>query len=126
MLVGLKTWARSVKQDTVALYFAARDPRTPWYAKALAGIVVAYALSPIDLIPDFIPVLGYIDDLLLLPLGIWAAIKLIPGPVIEEHRAHAASVSDRPVSRTAAVAIVAIWISATALLGWWVYSALPS
>lgn len=124
MLAGLSSWAHSIKRDTVALYLATRDPRTPWYAKALAGVVVAYALSPIDLIPDFIPVVGYLDDLLLLPLGIWVAIKLIPAQVMEENRARAAIVSDRPVSRTAAVAIVAIWIGAAALLGWWTYSAL--
>lgn len=124
MLAGLSNWARSIKQDTVALYFAMRDPRTPWYAKVLAGIVVAYALSPIDLIPDFIPVLGYVDDLLILPLGIWAAIKLIPAPIVEDHRARAVTVSDRPVSGIAAVVIVAIWIGAASLLGCWAYSAL--
>lgn len=124
MMAGLSRWARSIKRDTVALYFATRDPRTPWYAKVLAGFVVAYALSPIDLIPDFIPVLGYIDDLLLLPLGIWAAIKLIPAPVMEEHRTRAATISDRPVSKTAAVVIGAIWIGAALLAGWWAYSAL--
>ena len=121
MLSGLSNWARSLKRETIALYLAARDPRTPWYAKALASFVVAYALSPIDLIPDFIPVLGYVDDLLLLPFGIWVAIKLIPAPIMEEHRAHAATVSDRPVSRIAALAIVTIWIGAAALLGWGVY-----
>ncbi len=121
-MAGLADWARSTKRETVALYFATRDPRTPWYAKVLAGIVVAYALSPIDFIPDFIPVLGYVDDVLLLPLGIWAAIKLIPAPIMDEHRAHAAAVSARPVSRVAAVAIVMIWICAAALIGWWLYS----
>lgn len=125
MLAGLSSWARSIKRDTMALYLATRDPRTPWYAKALAGFVVAYALSPIDLIPDFIPVLGYVDDLLLLPLGIWAALKLIPAPVMEDNRARAEVVADRPVSRIAAAAIIAIWIAVAALLGWWAYSALP-
>jgi uncharacterized membrane protein YkvA (DUF1232 family) len=124
MLAGLSRWARSIKRDTAALYFATRDPRTPWCAKALAGLVVAYALSPIDLIPDFIPILGQIDDLLLLPLGIWLAIKLIPAPVMEEHRARASSAFARPVSRIAAVIIVTIWIGAAGLLGWWAHAAL--
>ena len=124
MLAGLSSWARAIKRDTLALYFAARDQRTPWYAKAVSGLVVAYALSPIDLIPDFIPILGYVDDLLLLPVGIWAATKLIPAHVMDENRARAAVVSVRPVSRIAAVAIVAIWVGVAALLGWWGHRAL--
>ena len=102
--------ARQIKLDTYALYLAYRDPRTPWYAKALAAGVVAYALSPIDLIPDFIPVLGYLDDLILVPAGIVLAIKLIPAPVIADCRARARSTVDRPTSRAAAFAIVGIWI----------------
>ena len=121
---ALSRWARSIKRDTLALYLAARDPRTPWYAKALAAIVVAYALSPIDLIPDFIPVLGYLDDLIILPLGIWATIKLIPPPVMDEHRARAETLSERPVSRTAALVVIAIWVGAATALGWWIYAAL--
>jgi uncharacterized membrane protein YkvA (DUF1232 family) len=124
MMAGLSSWARSIKRDTLALYLAARDPRTPWYAKALAAVVVAYALSPIDLIPDFIPVLGYVDDLLILPLGIWATVKLIPPRVMEEHRARAETLSERPVSRTAALVIIAIWIGVAIALGWFVYTAL--
>lgn len=123
MMSALSSWARSVKRDTLALYLAARDPRTPWYAKALAAVVVAYALSPIDLIPEFIPVLGYVDDLIILPLGIWATIKLIPPPVMDEHRARAETLSERPVSRAAALIIVAIWIGAAAAFGWFVYAA---
>jgi len=122
MLTELTSWARSIKRDTVALYFAARDPRTPWYAKLLSGVLVAYALSPIDLIPDFVPILGYLDDLLLLPLGIWVAIRLIPRPLMEEHRARAATASEPPVSKIAAAAIVVIWAGVTALIGWWAYS----
>ena len=124
MMSALSNWARSVKRDTLALYLAAGDPRTPWYAKALAAIVVAYALSPIDLIPDFIPVLGYLDDLIILPLGIWATIKLIPPLLMDEHRARAEMLAERPVSRTAALVIIAIWIGAAAALGWWIYAAL--
>jgi uncharacterized membrane protein YkvA (DUF1232 family) len=118
----LKRWARAVKQDALALYLAARDPRTPWHAKLLAGIVVAYALSPIDLIPDFIPVLGYLDDLLLVPLGLWLAVRLIPEDVMEDCRARGAALAERPVSRTAAVVVVVIWLAALAVAGRLVWS----
>jgi uncharacterized membrane protein YkvA (DUF1232 family)/uncharacterized membrane protein YoaK (UPF0700 family) len=104
-----RQWARTVKADIHAIWLAARDPRTPWYAKALALIVAAYALSPIDLIPDFIPVLGYLDDFVLVPLGVLLAIRLIPTEVMEEHRAAARSAKRRPISRAAAVVIVVIW-----------------
>lgn len=89
MFPRLKHWARAIKRDVVALWLAARDPRVPWYAKAVAGMVAAYALSPIDLIPDFIPVLGYLDDLLIVPLGILVAVELIPEPVMTELRERA-------------------------------------
>ncbi|MFN3624096.1 MAG: YkvA family protein [Hyphomicrobium sp.] len=109
-IVGrLRSWARSIKRDVHALYLSARDPRVPWYAKAIALAVAAYALSPIDLIPDFIPVLGYLDDLVLVPLGILVAIRLIPAEVLAEHRA-SASDARLPMSRGAATVIVAIWI----------------
>lgn len=115
MLSRLKTRAAALKRETVALYFAARDPRTPWYAKALVACVVAYALSPIDLIPDPIPILGYLDDLLLLPLGIYIAIKLIPPQVLEQSRSKAASMKVRlPRNRRAALVIVLIWLAALA------------
>jgi uncharacterized membrane protein YkvA (DUF1232 family) len=114
----LKTWARALKRDVHAVYLAARDPRTPWYAKALALAVAGYALSPIDLIPDFIPVIGYLDDVILVPAGIWLVIRLIPADVLAEHRALADAASSRPVSRTAAAAIVAIWIVAACALAW--------
>jgi len=107
----LRCWARGIKQDVHALYLAARDPRVPWYAKAVAFFVAGYALSPIDLIPDFVPVLGYLDDIVIVPLGILLAIKLIPPDILAEHRATAAH-SERPWSRAAMVAIVAIWIGA--------------
>lgn len=90
MLTRLKHLARQLKAELLALSRAARDARTPWYARAFALLVLAYALSPIDLIPDFIPVLGYLDDLLLVPLGLWVALRLIPGPVMTEARAWAA------------------------------------
>ena len=96
---------------------------TPWYAKALATFVVAYALSPIDLIPDFIPVIGYLDDLLLVPAGLWLATKLVPADVIEECRARAAQLADRPVSRTAAAIIVTVWVAAAIVAGWFIFVA---
>jgi len=108
------TWRARVaalKRETLALYLAARDPRTPWHARVVVAAVAAYALSPIDLIPDFIPVLGLLDDAVLLPLGIALALRLIPAEVIAESRAKAAEkfATGRPVSRSAALAIVAIW-----------------
>jgi uncharacterized membrane protein YkvA (DUF1232 family) len=116
-----KDWARAIEQDIRAVALAARDPRTPWYAKALALAVVAYALSPIDLIPDFIPVLGYLDDAILLPLGILAVIKLIPPHVVAEHRAAVMAAQPHPSSKAAAAVIVAIWVAAAAGCGWLAY-----
>ncbi len=112
-----KQHARQLKAETFALYLAYRDPRTPWYARIFAAIVAGYAFSPIDLIPDFIPVLGYLDDLILVPFGIWLALKMIPPEVMAESRARAqeALANGKPVSRTAAVAIVAIWLLLAAL-----------
>src|SRR6266850_107097 len=113
-----KAWARAIRRDVVAVWIAARDPRVPWYAKALALAVAAYALSPIDLIPDFIPVLGYLDDLIIVPLGILLVVKLIPAGLMAEFRAEATSREGAPRSRVAAVVIVTVWISAAALLLW--------
>lgn len=111
-----RQWARTVKADVHAIWLAARDSRTPWYAKVLAAAVAAYALSPIDLIPDFIPVLGYLDDVVLVPLGVLVVIRLIPEEVMKEHRAAARSAELRPTSRVAAAAIIVIWtLSAIAI-----------
>ena len=118
MIRRLKDWARTIKRDAHAIYLAARDPRTPWYAKALALVIAGYALSPIDLIPDFIPVVGYLDDLIILPLGIVAVVKLIPPEVMTEHRAAATLAAERPVSRTAAVAIFCLWAAGIMLVAW--------
>jgi uncharacterized membrane protein YkvA (DUF1232 family) len=115
--MNLREWARATKRDVVALWLAARDPRVPRHAKALAGAVAAYALSPIDLIPDFIPILGYLDDLLIVPLGIWAVVRLIPAPVMAELRERAAA-RVRPVSRAGAAAVVLLWLVALALVAW--------
>jgi uncharacterized membrane protein YkvA (DUF1232 family) len=121
MLERWKRWARQIKRDTRALYSAARDPRVPWYAKALAMAVAAYALSPIDLIPDFVPVLGYLDDLIIVPLGIALVIWLMPEGVLAHHRALAEAQGDAPISRTAAIVIVAIWIVAAIPACWACY-----
>ena len=119
MLGRWKQWARVIKRDAHALYLAARDPRVPWYAKALAIGVAAYALSPIDLIPDFIPVLGYLDDLLIVPAGIVLAVRLIPPDVLAEHRERATAAANRPASRFAAAVIVVVWMLAIGLIAWW-------
>ena len=117
----LKNWARMIKCDLHAIYLAARDPRTPWYAKASALCVAGYALSPIDLIPDFIPVLGYLDDVIIVPLGILTVVKMIPPEVMAEHRAAAAVAGERPSSRTAAVVVACIWAASIALTAWFGY-----
>jgi uncharacterized membrane protein YkvA (DUF1232 family) len=108
----LKSRACALKSDTFALYFVARDPRTPWYARAVAGAVVAYALSPFDLIPDFIPVIGYLDDLIVVPLGIVLVLKLVPPEVLHDCRARADAASVRPVSKVGAAFMIAIWLIA--------------
>lgn len=125
MLDGAKRWAKAVKRDVHAVFLAARHPATPWYAKALAVAVAAYALSPIDLIPDFIPVLGYLDDLLIVPLGILLVTKLVPAPVMAECRAEAEAeaAGQRPRSLAGAAAIVLLWLLAAALLLWWLWPA---
>ncbi|KJK20926.1 hypothetical protein UB46_29630 [Burkholderiaceae bacterium 16] len=114
-----RAWAREVKCDVHAVWLAARDPRTPWYAKALAMLVAAYALSPIDLIPDFIPILGYLDDVVLVPLGVLLVVRMIPVEVMEEYRAAAALAAERPGSRIAVVVIVALWLAAAAVAVAW-------
>jgi uncharacterized membrane protein YkvA (DUF1232 family) len=123
MLAALKQHARRLKAETYALYLASRHPGTPWYAKLIAGATVAYAFSPIDLIPDFVPVLGYLDDLIIVPLGAALAIRLIPPEVMAECRARAADEfkDDKPVNRTAAAVIVVIWIALAAGIVVWLF-----
>jgi uncharacterized membrane protein YkvA (DUF1232 family) len=118
MLSRMKTWARGLRREGHAIYLASRDPRVPWYAKILAVAVAAYALSPIDLIPDFIPVIGYLDDLIILPLGIWLVVSLIPGDVMVEYRAKASEAAQRPTSRAGMVVVILLWISGTLTLAW--------
>jgi len=122
MLAALKQWARTIKRDVVALWLAARDPRVPWYAKVMAGAVAAYALSPIDLIPDFVPVLGYLDDVVIVPLGILATVKLIPAPLMTEFREAAVRHGGRPTSRAGMAIIVTIWTAALVVTAWWIYT----
>jgi uncharacterized membrane protein YkvA (DUF1232 family) len=107
---------RTLERDVVAIALAVRDPRVPWYAKMVGACVVAYALSPIDLIPDFIPVLGLADDLVLVPLGLLLVVRLIPADILAEHRAAAAAVTERPVRWAGAAAIIIIWVIAAAPL----------
>jgi uncharacterized membrane protein YkvA (DUF1232 family) len=124
-LAGLKQRARHLKADTFALYLAARDPRTPWYTKLLVAGIVAYAFSPIDLIPDFVPVLGYLDDLILIPMGIALAIKWVPHSVLTECRVRAQETiqNGKPVSWVAGTVIVVIWLVLAALCIVWAYEA---
>ncbi len=111
MFENLKQRARALKHETIALYFAFRDKRTPWYAKILAALVLAYAFSPIDLIPDFIPVLGYLDDLIIVPAGIALALKLIPPEVMDEARLTASDKKpERSVGWIGAGVIIFIWL----------------
>ncbi len=119
--MNLRDWARTSKRDVIAIYLAARDPRVPWYAKVSAFAVAAYALSPIDLIPDFIPIVGYLDDFVIVPLGIVLVRRLIPEPLLAEHRAKAQLITERPTSRAAAAIIVAVWVAAIAASAWFLW-----
>jgi len=114
-----RQWARRLKRDVLALWIAARDPRTPVLAKLVAASVAAYALSPIDLIPDFIPVLGLLDDLLIVPLGIVLAIRLIPPDLMHAFRQAATQRADRPISRAGLAVILSIWLGAGLWLAAW-------
>lgn len=123
---NLKAWARRIKRDGVTLWFAGKHSRTPWHAKALGMFVVAYALSPIDLIPDFIPVLGYLDDVLLLPGLIWLTIRFLPSEVLEECRIQAdewmRTNGSKPTSRVGAVLIIVLWLTLGAVAWFWLNS----
>lgn len=110
LLQRVKQWARGIKRDVVTVYFAARDPNAPWMVRLLAFVVAAYALSPIDLIPDFIPVLGYLDDLLIVPFGLLLVMRLMPDTVLADARAKADAMLAKPRSWLAAVCFVLIWL----------------
>jgi len=118
MFSVLRIWAHALKRDVHAIYLAAHHPGVPWHAKLLAIAVAGYALSPIDLIPDFIPVLGYVDDLIIVPLGIWLVVWLVPKEIMAECRAIASEAEMRPHGKVVAIIIVAIWIVGAALLAW--------
>ena len=123
---GLLAWARRLKLDVIALWIAARDERTPLMAKIVAGAVAAYALSPIDLIPDFLPIIGLLDDLVIVPAGIWLAVRLIPPKLFAEFRQTARARLDRPTSRVAAAVIAVIWAVTLAfcvLVTWHLFAA---
>lgn len=117
MLDAAKQWARKIKRDVVALWIAARDPRVPWYAKAAASAVAAYALSPVDLIPDFIPIIGYLDDLLIVPVGIMLAVKLVPADLMREFREEAMR-REKPVGKAGLAFMIALWALAALGLIW--------
>ena len=121
MFEKLRIRAKQIKSETLALYLAYKDSRTPLHAKIFAACVVAYAFSPIDLIPDFIPVLGYLDDVIVVPLGIVLAIKMIPHEVMEESRIRSLEIHDKPINKGGAAVIVMIWILSVALCGWVVW-----
>ncbi|MEN3793980.1 DUF1232 domain-containing protein [Fulvimarina sp. MAC3] len=123
-LQAARTWAGAIKRDVFALWIAARDPRTPLAAKLVAGAVAAYAFSPIDLVPDFVPILGLLDDLLIVPLGVMLAVRLIPAPLLAEFRDKALRRKDRPTSRGGLVTVVLIWIAISVLIGWLFWSRL--
>jgi len=114
----LKDRIKALKLEALTLWIAARDPRTPLAPKLLAGLVAAYAFSPIDLIPDFIPVLGLLDDLMIVPLGVIIVLRMIPEPLLCEYRSAAAALTKRPVSRGAAAAIAAVWVASSAAVLW--------
>jgi uncharacterized membrane protein YkvA (DUF1232 family) len=122
---ALKKRIKQFKLNAYTLYLAYKDPRVPWHARIFGAIIVGYAFSPIDLIPDFIPVLGYLDDLILLPLGIYFAIKMIPKPIWDEHRAKAADMlsGGKPKIKKAAIVIIALWILASVAAGYVIYNA---
>lgn len=116
----IRDWARRLKRDALTVWLAARDPRVGWAPKLLAGAVAAYAFSPIDLVPDFIPVLGMLDDLLIVPAGVWLVLRMVDPPIIAELRARAAELVERPVSRSGMAAVLLLW----ALAAWLVWRAI--
>lgn len=121
MLTQLKAWARVIRRDVHALWLAARDPRTPWHVKVLALGIAAYAMSPIDLIPDFIPVFGLLDEAILLPILIALAVRLVPRKIMAEHRETARNAEARPISRAGALLVVGLWLAGAALMAWWLW-----
>src|SRR5262245_49381087 len=126
MIERTRQWARLAKRDVHAIYRAARDPRVPWYAKALAFCVAGYSFSAINSTPDFVTVLGYMDDVIIVPLGILIVVKMIPPEIMAEHRALATAAQARPVSPTAGIVIAVVWAASIGLAGWLCYRAFAS
>jgi uncharacterized membrane protein YkvA (DUF1232 family) len=122
----VRDWARALRRDVYAIWLAARDPRVPWYAKGAALLVAAYAASPIDLIPDFIPILGQLDDVILVPLGVLLAARLIPDELLDEHRRAAAAMAEKPTDWRVGALVIAIWAVALAFLLRWLVEILAS
>lgn len=116
---SLRAIAQNVKVEAHTIWLCARDPDVAWPARLFALAVAAYALSPVDLIPDFIPVLGLLDEAILIPVAIWLFRRMVPGPLYERHRATALSATERPVSKAAMVAIISLWLTGAVLAGWW-------
>ncbi len=112
----VKAQAQRLKREAYALYFVARDKRTPWYARVVAAAVVAYALSPFDLIPDFVPVFGYLDDLIVVPLGVALVLKLVPTEVLADCRERAQTAAERPISRAGAAFMICVWLGLAILV----------
>lgn len=120
---GLKSWAERLENEVLALYYAYRDPRTPWYARLFCAFIITMTVSPVDLIPDFIPVLGYLDDALFLPLGIWIAIKMIPASVMAKSREKAMSIPPDILAdkRKSMLLIISIWVIVIAVIAFAAY-----
>lgn len=125
-MAGLRQSARELKRQTLVVYFVARDPRTPWPLRLLALGIAAYALSPIDLIPDVIPLLGYLDDLVIVPPGLLLVLRRVPAEVLDDARQRAAAAATRPVSRAMAAIIVVVWIASLTALGAWLWRSMPA
>jgi uncharacterized membrane protein YkvA (DUF1232 family) len=121
MFAGLKRWSRNVRRDTYAVGLIARDGRVPWYTKTLALLVAGYALSPLDIIPDFIPIVGFVDDVILVPLGILAVIKLVPPEILREHREHAERAMSLPTNRIGGTVLLCIWLAVVGFSAWLVW-----
>lgn len=121
ILTRLKKWAQTINRDVHAVYLASHDPRVPWYVKLAAVCIAGYALSPIDLIPDFIPIIGYLDDLLIVPAAIYLVIKLIPPEILQEHRRTAEDITTKPRSILGAVFIVITWLLVIGAFAWIAY-----
>lgn len=124
LLITLKAWAKRLKKDVMTVYFAGKNPQTPFVLKLLAIFIAAYALSPIDLIPDFIPVIGYLDDLIIVPVGVYVILKYLPQAILTQARYDAQTLIERPSNHIAAGIIISVWLVIIILAGIWAYTRL--